>query len=165
METIEYRDVLDKSDWVRGPWDNEVDKKQWRDEATGLACLIVRQRRGALCGYVGVPEGHPWHGKGYDHCNQADGEYVEVHGGLTFAGACGHGDDPSTGICHVVAPGEPDMMWWLGFDCSHAWDYSDMAARPEWRERWSRDSDETYRDQAYVERECAKFAKQAAGIS
>jgi len=43
---------------------------------------------------------------------------VEVHGGLTYANACsGH-------ICHVPKQGEPDDVWWFGFDTSHAGDFS-----------------------------------------
>lgn len=65
-----------------GPWTNEPDKAQWIDEATGLDCLIVRNRMGALCGYVGVPEGHPAHRQDYDNVD------ADAHGGLTFAGGC-----------------------------------------------------------------------------
>lgn len=56
METIEYR-TADKSQWGEGPWTAEPDKRQWRDEATGLPCLIVRGPHGAFCGYVGVAGG------------------------------------------------------------------------------------------------------------
>jgi hypothetical protein len=38
MDTIEYR-TIDKSQWGPGPWQDEPDKKQWQDEATGLPCL------------------------------------------------------------------------------------------------------------------------------
>lgn len=65
MQRIEYR-TQDKSDWPRGPWDNEPDKIQWQDEVTGLPCLIVRGPVGALCGYVGVPKSHPAYGLSYD---------------------------------------------------------------------------------------------------
>lgn len=58
METKEYRTV-DKAGWGDGLWQNEPDKMQWQDEATGLPCLIVRGPVGALCGYVGVDERHP----------------------------------------------------------------------------------------------------------
>lgn len=96
METKEYR-TADKSEWGEGPWLTEPDKMQWQDEATGLPCLIVRNTRvtGALCGYVGVAEGHPDFEKGYDHVE------VEVHGGLTFASFCTESDDESSHICHV----------------------------------------------------------------
>jgi hypothetical protein len=98
-----------------GAWDDEPDKAQWIDGATGLDCLIVRSRvTGALCGYVGVPPGHPWHGVGCDDVVPAD-----VHGGLTFAGSCQEGAEDGPGICHVPAPGRPADVWWLGFDCAH----------------------------------------------
>jgi hypothetical protein len=142
MKRIEYRSV-DKSTWGPGPWQDEPDKVQWQDEATGLPCLIVRGPSGAWCGYVGVPRPHPSYGEDYDYVN------VEVHGDLTYAGKCqGHGR-----ICHLVEAGEDDDVWWLGFDCSHSWDFS-----PGYRSRM--DGDETYRDQAYVAAEVENLAKQ-----
>ena len=81
MKTIEYT-YRDKSSWGDGPWQSEPDKIQWLDEATGLPCLIVRGPVGALCGYVGVPEGHPHFEQKYDDVD------VRVHGGLTFASFC-----------------------------------------------------------------------------
>lgn len=82
MERIEYRGVVDKTGWTEGEWNDEPDKIQWLDEATGLPCLIVRGPVGALCGYVGVAPEHAFHGKGYDDLD------VDVHGGLTFAHGC-----------------------------------------------------------------------------
>ncbi len=108
-----------KADLPPGPWMEEPDKAHWVDKATGLDCLIVRAGSlGHLCGYVGVPPEHPWHGYGYDRVP------ADAHGGLTFADACGHGEDEAAGICHVPAPGRPDNVWWLGFDCAHYRDLS-----------------------------------------
>lgn len=81
MKAIEYK-TIDKSGWGRGVWANEPDKIQWRDDSTGLPCLIVRNGLGALCGYVGVAEAHRHYGKGYDDVG------ADVHGGLTFAAGC-----------------------------------------------------------------------------
>src|SRR6185295_5225427 len=65
MKTQEWT-FLDKSKWPeRGPWDNEPDKAQWTDVATGLPCLAVRAHS-HWCGYVGVTEEHPVFGKDYD---------------------------------------------------------------------------------------------------
>lgn len=155
METIEYRDVVDKAEWERGPWDDEPDKVQWQDEATGLPCLIVRGPVGSWCGYVGVPEGHPWHGKGYDQCDD-----VDVHGGLTFASSCSEGPAEQS-ICHVPAPGEADNVWWLGFDCAHCMDMSPgmtayRAVLPRLR------NPGTYRDSKYVTEEVRTLAAQVA---
>jgi hypothetical protein len=117
--------------WPPGPWDNEPDRASWTDETTGLPCLIVRNRTGALCGYVGVEPGHPWHGVGYNDCTltpSCDETWCEhapiglvncAHCELTYAAGCQHGDDPATGICHIPDPGHSDDVWWFGFDCAH----------------------------------------------
>ena len=101
----------DKSTWGDGPWQSEPDRLEW--EHAGLPCLAVRNLRfGFWCGYAAVPLGHPLHGKRYDDVD------VDVHGGLTYANACeGH-------ICHVPKPGQPDDVWWFGFDCGHFGDYA-----------------------------------------
>jgi hypothetical protein len=60
----------------------------------------------------------------------------------------------ATAICHKTD--EPDDVWWLGFDCTHADDK--CPAMP----RYGRDLDRrgTYRDVAYVTEECRKLAQQ-----
>lgn len=149
METREYRNC-DKSEWGDGPWMNEPDKLQWQDDATGLPCLIVRNSHmtGSLCGYVGLPSNHPDAGKGYDDVD------VEVHGGLTYSDFCQPHADESIGICHVPAPGESDRVWWLGFDCSHAFDLS-----PAMR-AFSRPDGDVYRDIDYVKGQVTHLAAQ-----
>jgi hypothetical protein len=160
--------TVDKAEWGPGPWQHEPDKEQWADEATGYACLLKRGPSGALCGYVGVPEGHPWHGSGYwPGSGLEDGqelspalkllEDVEVHGGLTYASLCQEGPEGET-ICHVPAPGEPEPLWWFGFDCAHAWD---LCPRHDFRVAL----DSVYRTADYVKAECAALAKQAAAAA
>ena len=160
METKEYR-TFDKSVWGDGPWLTEPDKMQWQDEATGLPCLIVRNTRvtGALCGYVGVAEGHPDFEKGYDNVE------VEVHGGLTFAAFCTQSDDEGSHICHKPSPGEPDHVWWLGFDCSHSGDIAPaMEARyrksPLGPTMYGAGWEETYKGFGYVKAEVTRLAAQ-----
>ena len=179
---------LDKRGWGDGPWLSEPDKVQFKDPDTGLDCLIVRNRFGALCGYVGVPAGHPAHGKDYDDVD------VSVHGGLTFSGHCqpaahGHGalahdreflasgarvlpgaDVDEWRVCHAPAPGEPDDRFWFGFDCGHAWDLAPglratIRRLPRGLEL-TRDEElrEVYRDLAYVRAECADLARQLAAM-
>lgn len=102
---------LGRAGWPHGPWDKEPDRKEWRDtRATPvLPCLIVRQESmGHLCGYVGVPPGHPWYGKMPS---------ASVHGGVTYGEKC------QGNICHVAQPGESEP-WWVGFDCAHGGDTS-----------------------------------------
>lgn len=179
MQTIEERDV-DKSGWPPGPWMNEPDRKQWMDEETKLPCLIVRNGgAGNLCGYVGVPPSHPLYGKCYsdrvkvvdlnaiqntseakpyvawfcEALREPDGtvgvdSILDCHGGITYAAKC------IGRICHKVDPGEPDDVWWLGFDCAHCDDLS-PGADPMFRGGM-------YRDVDYVAGECRKLAKQLA---
>lgn len=163
MEMKEWT-TIDRSGWPQGPWDGEPDKVQWPDEKTGLPCLAVRQNNlGHWCGYVGVAEGHPAFQKDYDDVLIGD-EWPSVHGGLTFAGLCRpHGDDHSKGICHIPGPGEPDKVWWLGFDCAHAGDYGPYdAKRAEAGGIWALIPDDQYRTLSYVKGECAALATQLA---
>lgn len=104
-----------------GPWLNEPDKIQWVSE-TGLDCLMVRNRLGAWCGYVGVTEDHPWFEKDYQNLD------VDVHGSLTFADFCQPGKEEARGVCHVPFPGRSDRIWWLGFDCAHIQDLMPVEA-------------------------------------
>jgi len=151
VKTIEYRTV-DKSEWGEGPWQAEPDKVQWQDEATGLPCLIVRNIAGCLCGYVGVTAEHPFFGKGYGDVD------VEVHGGLTFSGPCNPQADEERHICHVPAEGEPDHVFWFGFDCAHLGDLCPTFDRV-WRQLGVLEKIE-YKDIEYVRAEVRKLAKQ-----
>lgn len=180
MRTREWT-TIDKSTWGDGEWQQEPDKMQWQDRDTGLPCLIVRSPSpGSLCGYVGVPPSHPYHGKGYNdtiagvkYCIESS---LEVHGGVTFAGGCEPGDD-SSGICHVPDAGEPDNVWWIGFDCGHSQD-----VMPGLEAQLAKASDESlkkvlkefadafeqwkpaYKTIAYVQAECTDLARQLARI-
>lgn len=57
-----------RENWGAGPWEQEPDKVTWVDPETDLDCMIVRNHHGVLCGYVGVPRTHPWHGVAYNGC-------------------------------------------------------------------------------------------------
>ena len=154
MEQQEWTHI-DKKDWGPGPWQDEPDKIQWQDEATGLACLMVRHPTlGHWCGYVGVAEGHPFFKKEY---NDID-EDLNVHGGLTFTDSCYEDMELGQGVCHVPSPGEPDDVWWLGFDFMHAGDVA--PGTHEITRRWSAEGGDSYKDRAYVERECFELAAQ-----
>jgi hypothetical protein len=161
METIEYH-TIDKSTWGDGPWQNEPDKVQYPDPETGMPCLIVRAGDlGHLCGYVGVTQGHPFFKKdGYDFD-------LDVHGGITFTNMCRPGKDESHGICHIPGPGEPDHVWWLGFDCGHCFDISpglNARMRGYGVPDMGGDLDSKYRSIAYVKSQTASLAKQLKAV-
>ena len=99
-------EAAERERWPKGPWDDEPDHAEFVH--VGFPCLIHRNNMGAWCGYVGVPPGHPWHGKPYEDVD------ASAVGGLSYSEAC------QGSICHVPAPGEPDDVWWLGFDCAHS---------------------------------------------
>jgi hypothetical protein len=156
--------VIDKSQWGPGPWQTEPDRVEW--EHAGLPCLAVRNHFGTWCGYAAVPPGHPLHGQTYHDVD------VYVHGGVTYTNRCaGH-------ICHVPKPGEPDDVWWFGFDTGHSGDYSPsmesyqrrfgMVGSPYDHDAavaahdWHRP---VYRTLTYVFVEVLHLAEQLAGLS
>lgn len=162
--------------------DERKPEEVWTDEATGLLCLIRKGSLGSLCGYVGVSHGHPWAGKSYndctlptakprghrpgdgapltpggvsmtermiegmakrlicddDRCGHTIETLVNVHGGLTFAGEWPEFGGPE--------------IWWFGFDCAHS---SDLVPKLGFRP-----PNATYKDPAFVERECIELARQ-----
>jgi hypothetical protein len=131
---------IDKSKWGPGPWQSEPDRIEWRYR--GVPCLMVRQpSAGHWCGYVAVEPGHPWHGLNYSDFD------AEVHGGLTYS------EKRAGRICHVPQPGEPDDVWWLGFDCAHLGDLSPGYVR------WH-NTTETYKTAGYVKDETERLADQ-----
>ncbi len=175
----------DKSTWANGVWQNEPDKVQWVDEDSGLDCLAVRNHYGAWCGYVGVPAGHPLHGKSHDDCPDFD-----VHGGLTFSDGCHEPTrqqydkhcsmypgqpvksfeewskgEMASRICHVARP-DVGEVWWLGFDCAHGFD---LCPKPSRATNVSREISDAfdglnggsqYRTLGYVSAEIGLLAKQ-----
>lgn len=147
---------IDKSGWGLGPWQSEPDRIEWRHN--GVPCLMVRQREsGHWCGYAAVEPGHKWHGLSYSGTTDEEGNYipsaldVNVHGGITYAEKC------AGQVCHVPLPGEPDDVWWLGFDCNHYGDYGPRAATlyPSFHDHTA-----TYKTASYVKAETERLADQ-----
>lgn len=120
-----------------GPWKGEPDYKEW--DAHGYTCYIKRHPSlGHLCGYVVIPNDHPWHGQHYDSID------ATAHGGLTYAGVP---DDEE---------GSPNARYAIGFDCAHLGDLVPCAPHS-----WGAGRD-TYRDFTYVTRETEQLAAQVA---
>jgi hypothetical protein len=131
-------------------------EKEW--QSSGLPCVVLMTEMGHRCGYVGVPKGHRWFGASYDDVRGKDGEWMEVHGGLTF-GNIGDHAYPSATI--------DKNIFWFGFDCAHLGDFPDYewlnAHNPklaEIRSRYSFERDGTVKDLAYCVVECESLAKQ-----
>ncbi len=104
----------------------------------GYVFKIVETGLGHLCGYLKVPDGHPWLGLSYSDIDCC------VHGGLTF---------------------KEDN--WVGFDCAHAGD-SPRQDHPfvvqyaaQFPMLCGSYGGSTYRDIAFVLRELALLYEQA----
>jgi hypothetical protein len=135
-----------RADWKSGPWQHEPDRVLWRTEqAPDLVMLISRGPLGSFNGYVGVPKGHPAFGASYESPDQRL-EHMEVHGGVTYTN---HGSPFITSTFGLV-----DDLWWIGFDCGHAGDFT-----PSIHAR-ARVGNEQYRDLAYVRFEVELLAAQ-----
>lgn len=122
------------------PWEQEPDRLEF--EHAEMKCLILRaQEAGNLCGYVGLPPGHPAYGLDFYKIHKK--HHIAVHGGLTFAEE-GDGDRWPLGY------------WWVGFDCAHPGDlvpglYRLSPSQKRYNE---------YRDIDYVTRETKALAEQ-----
>lgn len=187
MTEISYTTMQEeKAQWGPGPWDDEPDKLQWTDEATGLPCLVKRNHLGALCGYVGVPEGHPAFEMGYDAVhdlfpNWDEEGALEVHGGITYAAHCQEGPEEHT-ICHIPDPGQPDHVFWLGFDTAHSGDLVPAMTAYAYEQQFGPDNElvkltkkhenerpkswpqDTYKNIDYVRAETRNLARQLATL-
>lgn len=148
-------------------WEVGPDIVEWVDPQTGYRCRAERHpRMRHWCGYVQIPEHHPWHGKSYNDCISPgctnDREettcwdedpphhidaLVEVHGGVTWGGHY-------PGVDEV--PG-----WWLGFDCAHFMDLVPGINGPEGLLPRTPFSEHlTYRDIGYAREQTASLAAQ-----
>ena len=78
----------------------------------GYKCIVVLQRLGHRCGYVGVPSTHPLFGVDYMDTYGKSND-IFVHGGLTYSGGEGY-------------PLKEENLWWFGFDCIHSGDAPDI---------------------------------------
>lgn len=78
-----------------------VVKKHQRDEVINLLFIDKSEHLTWYCGYVVIPEDHPFYGLDYEEVE----EDIDVHGGLTFSGEFEDVDG-----------------FLVGFDCAHAGD-------------------------------------------
>lgn len=152
-----------------GPWSDEIDKLAWRDAASGLDCILLRQPSGVWAGYVGIDPGHPLYGYRHDAIPAA--LRLSPHGGLDYSAPCQQGPrrTEATRVCHVsVAAGRQtphsdnldDDKWWLGFECDKPGDLVPVGPKPH----RSREEGEVYRTIDFAYRETVALAGDLARI-
>lgn len=113
------------------PWKTEPDYKEFNQN--GFHFVIKRNSLGALCGYLGFPNEHPFHGISGDVLDY----YFTIHGGFTFSGYLS----------------ETRQTWYVGFDCSH---YNDFT--PSLPPLSSNDP-KNYKTMRFVARELLQFSQ------
>lgn len=167
--------TCDKSQWGPGEWQHEPDRINFRTEEGFDAAVLRARHSGSLCGYVGVPYGHPWWGMKYMDslpstpallATPVDTDKISLISLLCMAGEASeriridcavqvHG-----GLTYSArgwrAAGEDARCWYFGFDCAH---YQD--ASPAYDHRFGGGG--TYRDLEFVKDEVAALSKQLAG--
>jgi len=145
-------------------------------------CAIWENSLGALCGYVGIPSGHPWYG-------DSKLDQVDVHGGITYTQHEVVGHPAMIAMLEDRAERERNLplsddlppltymqrwlqkereqtgerrgypydtgldIWWIGFDCAHLGDLVPGS---------SSSSGGVYRDEEYVRSEIKGLLAQAA---
>lgn len=95
---------------VSQPWELEPDHVSLMN-SDGYHMLINRNWSKALCGYVGVPETHPYYGITDIFDKRLSS--LQVHGGVTYS---------RPGSEHNLESDNEDL-WYIGFDCAHFMDY------------------------------------------
>lgn len=133
---------IDKSAWKEGPWNQEPDRLEWIDEATGLFCLILRKPSGALSGHVGVPSDHPFFLKPHHLLR------LWVHHGISYSNFS-HGQGESS-IRYFSDLAAPNRIWWFGFSCDYEDDLCPARLAPRGH----------YRNIDYVMQEVINLAEQ-----
>ncbi len=145
METTKIEEIevtfglLNRTNWrctTPGPWDKEPDLLKF--DIYEYQCLIIRSNTtGALNGYIGVPQTHPWHNQSSEDLNLV----LDIHGGITHI---------STEVYKISVPYGGR---WVGFDCSHSFDFMPAISVPT--------QHDSYRDIWFVMHECISLAGQA----
>jgi hypothetical protein len=105
----------------------------------GFNWAVLHNGMGFRCGYVRIPEGHPWFGMDCDSIHEKNC-HVSVHGGLTFSGTFADGH-------------------WVGFDCAHYGDKQDPSLPFTTEMKTFKEGE--IRSTEYVQRECENLCEQA----
>jgi hypothetical protein len=115
---------------------------QYRD----FKCVMRRNMTtGSWCGYVGIPTNHPLF-------DSKDLDQFNVHGGITWSN---------------FIPEEGDTLYYIGFDCCHAYDimpfmYMQLSISYQ---RICEDQNQTYKDAEYVRKEIRGLVDQIISVN
>lgn len=130
--------------WGNGEWVEEPDEATFVHK--GFKCQVMRMVAeeadgfmfgGHLCGYICIPDDHPW--RKLDWNNKWNGVDLEpeIHGGLTFYR-------------------EKEGEYWIGFDCAHL---GDLVPSSEALQRHFKKTDNIYAESFRLLDEIKKTSK------
>lgn len=164
---------MTEKEHIPGPWDKEPNEKEWITE--GLNCKMIRVEMGHWCGYVGVPEEHPWYNKSYLDEVHVPKELLKRTIDIDKIGIlnimCSRVDEETQtadlwllvdvhgGLTYAsMGTGGylPKGLWWFGLDCAHCDDLSPQM--PHYV------TSGTYRDEEYVTNATVLLAKQLKAV-
>lgn len=167
----------DKSKWGPGDWQDEPDRLNFHTPEGFDGAVLRARHSGALCGYVGVPFGHPWWGKNYSDSVPSTPEQLAAPVDtdkislISLMCMAGKGLEQIQIDCTVSVhggltysargwrgAGENARFWYFGFDCAH---YRDLS--PAYDSMFS--SEGNYRDIEFVKDEVAALSLQLAKVS
>jgi hypothetical protein len=151
MKTFHMK-LYKEDEFPYGTWSKEPDFVAWYDERSGYPCVMNRTSMGAWCGYVGVPETHPWYGFEYSDVFR----FVFAHGGLTYS------DEATPDIRH---PGHTEPVWFFGFDCAHSGDLVPASLAHTPFNAASLFNGDVYRDLSYVRLSVTHLARHLRGAA
>jgi hypothetical protein len=147
-------DLIDKSEWGKGPWENEPDLQSWIDSETQYACVTRRNMFGAWLGHVGLDASHPLY---MLQPGAPEFEFIETHGSPElFVGF--YEDDAKRFV-------PPQKLWWIGFSCMQSTDYCPLTDRePYIKGKRGKATTKTYRTFEYVCEQVLFLASQLASF-
>jgi hypothetical protein len=116
----------------------------YRSYHLGYKIAIVRGPLGCLCGYVKIPQGHPFYRKNYWDKIMP---HIRVHGSITYGS-----------IGCPTGKGYAMRGFWIGFDCGHYRDY--VPAYDLYSSSKTLNQGNIYRDFEYVLNEVHSMVKQ-----
>ncbi|WP_370190922.1 hypothetical protein [Qipengyuania sp.] len=164
--------IKDRRPRGQGPWSDEpFDKIAWRDAATGLDCILLRQASGVWGGFVAVESGHPLYGYREDAIPAGAG--LTPHGGIDYAEICSRYGSEAVRVCHARMGGRASMLntpsaehqtaddaWWFGFVADKPGDLVPSGSKPI----LAREEGEVYRGIDYMYEETISLARQLRSI-
>ncbi|MFK4132212.1 hypothetical protein ACI2KR_07955 [Pseudomonas luteola] len=160
--------LVDKSNWIDGPWKAEPDLSVWIEPVSNLVCLISRPTLGGnLCGYVMLPEDHPWYGVRADKFPTIP-KVRSINFANHFPPLSSHNADYDETIANSKG-------WWIGIDGMRSgdlspWPFENMRELFEHDENFriavdramGNDTHSTYKGMAFMEEQCTLIALNAS---